>query len=240
MQTKLLPKITVCMATYNGEQFIQKQLESILPQLGNDDEIVISDDLSSDRTVDIIRQFNDNRIRILAGNKFGSAMLNFENTIKNASGDYIILADQDDVWMPDKLNVTINLLKKYDLVLSDCQVVNSKYEVMHESFFRLRNSKPGFWRNLYKNPYIGCCMAFRKDVLNYALPFPKQIHMHDWWIGLLVELKGQVYFYPSPLIQYVRHGNNASPTADGKGYGPVKRLQNRVNMLYSVFMRWLK
>ncbi|WP_332871507.1 glycosyltransferase family protein [Spirosoma rhododendri] len=89
------------------------------------------------------------------------------------------------------------LLQSNDLVLSDCQVVNEKSTIIHESFFRHRGSRTGFQHNLYKNSYVGCCMAFRREIVKYVLPFPPRVHIHDWWIGLLVEAKGRVCFFPS-------------------------------------------
>ena len=156
-----------------------------------------------------------------------------------ASHGMILLADQDDIWLPDKVEKIRELLKSSDLVLSDCQVVNENGAVIHESFFKHRGSKPGFWHNVYRNSYIGCCMAFRREITDYVLPFPKQIHMHDWWIGLLVEVKGRVCFYPKPLIRYVRHGSNASPTGE-KGYGLMERLRNRLFLVMCVAVRlWI-
>lgn len=90
--------ISVCMPTYNGEKFIRIQLESILSQLGNDDEIVISDDSSTDKTVEITKSFNDSRIHLLENNTFHSPIYNLENALKNAKGDFIFLSDQDDEW----------------------------------------------------------------------------------------------------------------------------------------------
>jgi glycosyltransferase involved in cell wall biosynthesis len=224
------------MATYNGEKFIGRQLNSILDQLMVDDEVIISDDSSTDQTIEIIKKINDPRIHLLEKQKFQSPLLNFENALKEASGDFIFLSDQDDIWLPDKISRIIPLFNQYDLILSDCEVVNEKNEQLQESFFKYRNSKPGFLNNLYKNSYIGCCMAFRREVLTYALPFPGNIHMHDWWIGLLVEAKGQVCFYPKPLISYVRHGGNASPTGES-GYGLMKQIYNRYILLLEVTKR---
>ena len=79
-------------------------------------------------------------------------------------------------------------------------------------------------------------MAFRREVLTYALPFPIHVHMHDWWIGLLVEAKGRVFFYPKTLIKYVRHGANASPTGE-TGYKWTRRLFNRFLLLLQVVKR---
>ncbi|MDE5758415.1 MAG: glycosyltransferase, partial [Allobaculum sp.] len=91
--------ISVCIATYNGERYIETQIRSILDQLNEDDEIIISDDSSTDRTLDIIRSLNDSRIKLFAGNKFHSRTFNFENALKQATGDFIFLSDQDDIWL---------------------------------------------------------------------------------------------------------------------------------------------
>ncbi|MFD2571263.1 glycosyltransferase family 2 protein [Spirosoma soli] len=231
-----MDKISVCIATYNGEKYIKKQLLSILPQLSENDEVIISDDNSTDSTLLIISQINDSRISVSVNKERSGPIGNFEQALKRATGNYIYLSDQDDIWEADKVKITQSLLKDHDLILSDCRVVNENNLVLHESFFNLRGSRKGFWHNLYKNSYVGCCMAFRKEILTYVLPFPRHIHMHDWWIGLLVEVKGKVYFYSSPLIKYVRHGNNASPTGE-KGYGLTKQVSNRFFMLLNVVKR---
>ncbi|SOD95078.1 glycosyltransferase family 2 protein [Spirosoma fluviale] len=228
--------ISVCIATYNGALFIERQLSSILIQLSVDDEVIISDDNSVDSTCQIINSLQDPRIRLLKNTHKSGPVGNFENALRTALGNIIFLADQDDEWLPGKVNETIALLEDYDLVLSDCQVVDKKGKLIYESFFHYRNSKPGFWRNLYKNSYNGCCMAFRRDVLDYALPFPSAIHMHDWWIGLLVEAKGRTYFYNKPLINYTRHGSNASPTSE-EGYSFQVKIVNRLLLFVSVAKR---
>lgn len=231
-----MSRISVCMGTYNGEKYIYQQLLSILPQLNSDDEIIISDDGSTDGTLAIVTRLSDGRIQIGTNKGQKGPLGNFEQAINRATGDLIFLADQDDIWLPDKVNVLRSLLQNNDLVLSDCQVVTETGKLIYESFFEHRRSRPGFWRNLYKNSYVGCCMAFRREVLTYALPFPPQVHMHDWWLGLLVEVKGRVCFYPKPLIHYVRHGGNASPTGEG-GYGIGVRLLNRFYLLWHVAKR---
>ena len=88
--------ISVCIATYNGEHYINQQLKSILSQLSYNDEIIISDDSSNDKTINIIESFNDKRIKLLKYQKYFNPIYNFENTLKNVSGDYIFLSDQDD------------------------------------------------------------------------------------------------------------------------------------------------
>ncbi len=229
-------RISVCMATYNGEKFVRSQLNSIICQLDVADEVIISDDNSSDNTVDIIKSFKDNRIRIIENKSNKGPKSNFEMALSQAANQYVILSDQDDVWLPHKVTTLVKLLSNYDLIVHDCDVINAFGVELHNSFFTLRGSKAGFWRNIIKNSYIGCCMAFKREILLYALPFPDTIHMHDWWIGLLVEGKGSTYFCEEKLIHYVRHGGNASPTG-GQGYGMMRKLSNRLTMLWHVCRR---
>src|SRR5688572_19081887 len=112
--------ISVCIPTFNGEKFIHRQLESIISQLSPDDEIVISDDSSSDNTLNIIKSLNDSRIKLLDNNHFRNPIFNLENALKHAKGDFIFLADQDDLWKENKVPLLLKKLNNYDLVLSNC------------------------------------------------------------------------------------------------------------------------
>ncbi|WP_018617644.1 glycosyltransferase family 2 protein [Spirosoma luteum] len=228
--------ISVCIATYNGERYVTKQLLSILAQLSEYDEVIISDDRSTDNTVAVIKEIKDRRISVTVNEYRSGPVGNFEKALKRAKGEYIFLADQDDIWLPGKVNSVLPLLHNYDLVLTDCIVINENNELIMPSFFEFRKSQPGFWRNLYRNSYMGCCMAFKRTILTYTLPFPDEVHMHDWWIGLLVEVNGSVYFHNQPLINYVRHGSNASPTGES-GYGALRRLRNRYYLLTNLLWR---
>ncbi len=230
--------ISVCLATYNGAGFVHKQISSILDQLGPADELIVSDDNSTDATLDIVMGVQDDRIKLIHNNLKKGLVSNFENALNHAKGNYVFLSDQDDVWLPDKVNHCVGLLAEYDLVLSDCIVVNQHDSVVWQSFFRHRGSKPGFLNNLYKNSYMGCCMAFRREVLTYVLPFPKAIHVHDWWIGLMVEVRGKPYFTNKPLINYVKHGGNATPTGE-KGYGLMRQLRERASLFWAITNRFV-
>ena len=201
-------KISVCLATYNGEAYIQQQLTSILTQLNQEDEVIISDDHSTDDTLTVIASFQDNRIKIFSNPNKSGAVTNFENALKQATGEIIFLADQDDVWLPDKVKIQVALLEKNDLVLSDAIVVDELGNVQHPSFFKMNYSGKGLIRNWVNNSYMGCCMAFNRKVLTHVLPFPEKIAMHDSWIGLNASLIGKSYFLNTPLIHYRRHGKN--------------------------------
>ena len=229
--------ISVCIATYNGEKYIKQQLDSILCQLKDDDEIIISDDNSTDGTLLIVESFKDSRIKIYPGNEFHSPIFNFENALKKAKGNYIFLCDQDDVWLSNKVSLMMDYLCNYDLVVSDCKIVDADLNIINESFFHTFSSGKGFCKNLIKNTYLGCCMAFKSEVLNYVLPFPKRIAMHDIWIGLSVELFGSVYFLDQPLIFYRRHGKNAS-FGGGKSHFSISyRIRYRIILLYLLLRR---
>ncbi len=227
-------KISVCMATYNGQKFVKQQLDSILSQLGDNDEVIISDDGSTDRTIDIINGFKDNRIKVYHCS-FRNPLQNFENAIIKSTGEYIFLSDQDDIWETNKVISMCELLNSYDLVVSDCRVVDENLITIYPSYFKLRNSKSGFFSNIYKNAYLGCCMAFNRKIFKYILPFPTKIHMHDWWIGLVTDLYGNTFFYEESLVLYRRHGNNASPTTESSFSLKIK-IKNRLMFLYNIFL----
>ena len=223
-------RCSVCMATYNGGKHVYRQVKSILDQLSPYDELLVSDDGSKDDTVSILNSFNDSRIRIFQNvNKKGPAG-NFSTALANARFEYIFLADQDDVWLPGKVKRHIELLQQYELVVSDAEVVDDNGKVLFPSFFKARNSGKGFMKNFKKNSYLGCCMSFRRSLLNRAFPFPHWLYMHDWWLGLVAELKGNVYFCHEIFLQYVRHSDNVTQTLE-QTLPLSKKIANRWGFL---------
>lgn len=196
---------SVCMATYNGEKFIAEQLTSILNQIAPDDEVIISDDGSTDGTCAIIESFGDQRITLLH-NKAHNFKHNFINALQHAHGDYIFLSDQDDVWLPNKYDICCNYLAQYDLVVTDNIITNATLETIHPSFFEFYHSGKGILKNILFHTYFGACMAFRRKILHYAIPMPTTSEIaHDNWIGLVAEIVGTVHFIPQPLMLYRRH-----------------------------------
>jgi glycosyltransferase involved in cell wall biosynthesis len=203
--------ISVCIATYNGEKYIQQQLLSILCQIGEKDEIIVSDDCSTDATLTIVKALQDKRIIVLENTKkFKSYNYNFENALKKASGDIIFLADQDDVWDKDRVENIIQYFKTYNLVICNCFYTDKDLNLLKGSWFESVNAGNGFVKNFIKNTYVGCCMAFNRKVLNAALPFPDNIDSHDTWIGLMAEMTGNPFFLDKQLHYFRRHGENFS------------------------------
>lgn len=205
-------KISVCIATYNGEEYIIEQLNSILPQLKEKDEIVISDDYSSDKTVMLIESLNDSRIKIFYNVKKKGYTGNFENALNNSSGDVIFISDQDDIWLPNKTQECLSQLKNFDFVVSDGRVVNSSLSVIYNSFFAISKPYSSLMGNIFKFSYLGCCMSFRKELLIKALPFPENhlLCTHDNWLFLVAASFYKVKIISEPLILYRRHNSNTS------------------------------
>ena len=212
-------KLSVALAAYNGESFILEQLASILPQLGENDEVVISVDPCKDNTLNVVTALSelDGRLKVIEGEGKG-LIKNFENAITHCTGDIIFLSDQDDKWAADKVETVLKHFFENgaDLVLHNCSLVDTFLNPIEggESFFALNGSKRGFAKNIIKNSYMGCCMAFRKEFVREFIPFPEGIPMHDQWIGLIAERCGAVIeFEEKPLLFYRRHGGNVSDTS---------------------------
>lgn len=224
------------MATYNGEKYISAQLDSILCQLSEADELVISDDSSTDDTVRIIESVEDRRIRLYTGNTFRDPIRNFQHCLQLAKGDLIFLADQDDLWIAHKYEKMCSLLAEYDLVVSDSIVVDEDLRVLEPSFFRFFGSGKGVIKNIIRSSYYGSCMAFRSSLLQAALPFPatKEIG-HDLWLGLVAEMTGKVLFYDEPLLYYRRHSEAFTRTGRGTSKRTLAaKIRGRLVMLQAI------
>lgn len=233
--------ISVCMATYNGEKFIREQIESILSQLGTNDELIISDDGSTDDTIKIINSICDPRIKLFHNQGRCGFVGNFENALRNAQNDYIFLSDQDDIWKKDKVKIVLQALEDYDLIVHDAEIIDGDGNPLGMNYYSIMHHYTNFFMNLWKTRWLGCCMAFRKEVLFYCLPFPSNIVAHDYWIGMLGMLKFQYCFLNDVLICYRRHGGNVSPSGEKSNYSLFYKLfTKRMNLLISLIKRLCK
>lgn len=230
--------VSVCMATCNGARYVVEQIQSILLQLAPADELVISDDNSTDNTVSLIQSFKDARIKLLqnTGKRLG-VIENFEKVLNHAKGDYIFLCDQDDVWLQSKVEICVQYLQHNLLVVTDCSVVNEDLSITHPSFFRYRHSGEGVLKNIWKNTFLGCCIGFRRELLKLSLPMPHKIPMHDMWLGLLANIHGNVAFIDKPLSLYRRHELAASSTASKSNFGLIAQLKIRLILTWHLFFR---
>ena len=219
--------VSVCMATFNGEKFIKEQIDSILCQLSDYDELIVSDDGSTDKTVDIIKSYNDRRISIFnhvrnfETNSLTSIVSsNFENAIKHAKGDYIFLSDQDDVWLPNKIEHTLQAILKMEtkepdkslLVFTDVFVVDSELKKISSSFIKREGYDVSVVTDVNRlavsNCIMGCTVMINSIAKQFVLPFSKYTLMHDWWIGLIIAKYGKVTYLDEPTSLYRQHSNN--------------------------------
>ncbi len=264
--------ISVCMATYNGGKFIREQLQSILQQLPEaltenaSAEVIISDDGSTDDTLDVIREFNDARIRILPPRESGESqaasaqgaaapatplgpVYNFERALAAAKGDVIFLADQDDVWLPGKVEQMMAVLQQgAGLAVHDAEFIDREGRAIpaastaipaaaSTTMWSRRPYKAGVFNNWLKNSYTGCCMALKREVLQAALPFPRNLPMHDQWLGLMAERHFSVVTVPKPLIQYRIHEKNATHLTGGGKTGLCQKIRWRLDLLRALVVR---
>lgn len=233
--------ISVCIATYNGERFIREQIDSILRQLSSDDEIIVSDDGSTDDTISIINSIEDKRIRVIEGPRKQSPTSNFECALKASKGDFIFMSDQDDVWKPNKVNICMEWLQRYDCVVSDAEVTDSSLNPLYPSLYAIMQVKQGrIYNTIWKNGYTGCCMAFRRNVLEASLPFPKDIPMHDIWIGNVAAYKYNVKFIPDTLIYFRRHEDTTSCNGKGSKYSIWQQMKFRWSVIKNIANLYIK
>lgn len=241
--------ISVCIPTYNGARFIQEQLISILTQLSADDQVIISDDNSSDATLEIVRSLNDSRIEVYShvaeDNPYKGIFKvmyavnrNMNNALKYAKGDYIFFADQDDVWLQNKVQKIISVLNSgADCVVHDCKIVDSDLTLLADSFFNYLSPHNGIWKTLIRSSFMGCCMAFNRRVLERAYPIPSMAIEHDTWVGLCALKIGTVKIIKDKLLLYRRHGKNVSFCSEGSQNSLYVKLKRRLAMLYCFVFR---
>lgn len=214
------------MATHNGARFVTIQLESILSQLAAGDELVVVDDASVDGTAALIAGVGDPRIRLLRNPYNLGVRASFERALRATRHPLVFLSDQDDVWLPGKRSILAAALAQGALLaLSDASVIDGAGDVVASSFMARRGGFRGsVFATVVKNRYLGCTMAFRRELLELALPIPAEVPMHDMWLGALAAQRGRVFYVGRPLIQYRRHDGNLSP---GRRAGLAQMLRWR-------------
>ena len=237
--------ISVAMATYNGAKYLREQIDSVLSQLDMDDELMISDDGSTDDTINIIKSYScDYRVHFYKNpSKVKGVITNFENAINMTTQEIVFLCDQDDVWLPNKISRMCREFEnsKVGLVVSSVRIVDEDLKDLKElqnTYLKDGQCKNGVVHNLIRNTYMGCCMAFRRELKEVFMPFPKNIPMHDSWIGLLVELNEiDVAYIPEELMLYRRHGNSVIVNKKTNLY---KKMDERFRLFYNLLLRQIR
>ena len=213
-------KVDILLATYNGEKYIKEQVESILNQTYENIQIIISDDCSTDKTRQVLKEYENNeKIKIFYQEKNLGYVKNFEFLLKQVESNLYMLSDQDDVWKKEKVEKSVEKIEneKLDLVFGDLEVVDENLNTLYKSYNRYMHliHKIKKYQKDYRLQYLyncmtGCTIISRNNWIDNVLPFPtnSKYMIHDYWLGLVIALNGKVGYIEEPYILYRQHGKN--------------------------------
>jgi glycosyltransferase involved in cell wall biosynthesis len=231
-----MTRVSVCMATYNGALYLEEQLESIVVQLGADDEVIVCDDCSTDVTSDNIRRCGDSRVKLVRNSRRLGHVKNFEKAMTLAGGCFIALSDQDDIWAAGRLNSMMNTLAPlplYALVVCDLEEIDGDGHTLEVALRLPAGPTHRLLQTirilLGRERYFGCCFMFRRELLRRLLPIPSRVEAHDIWIGLKACMYGRIVHTGEIGLKRRIHGNNLTPVHRRKLY---KVLRSRLVYLY--------
>ncbi|CAM4015524.1 glycosyltransferase [Arcobacter cloacae] len=207
--------VSIAMCTYNGSRFIKEQLDSILDQTYDNLEIVIVDDNSKDNTVEIINEYiqKDKRIKLFENTYNLGFVKNFEKAISLCVGDYIALADQDDIWKTNKLEIFLNEIKTNILIYSDSIVIDENSNISNKEFIRSNaNLVKGKCNKsfIFSNCVSGNTLMFKKEIIPYIIPIPLSVSFHDIWIAFVASTIGTITYTEESYTYYRRYNEQVT------------------------------
>ncbi|MFN8438138.1 MAG: glycosyltransferase [Cytophagales bacterium] len=213
-------KISIALCTYNGEKFIRDQINSFINQTIIPNEIVVCDDKSTDKTLEILNEFKKEHLNIhfeiLSNTSTLGVVKNFEKAISNCSGDIILLSDQDDLWVDNKIEKIVNYFiieTEIDVVFTNGYLMGNKEGTLWD-YAKFKSNRQKFWNNhgallsflKYKSICTGASMAIRKRAFSYILPINNDSNvLHDCWIGINAAYQNRIGFLPDKLFYYRIH-----------------------------------
>ena len=229
--------ISVAMAACNGERYIAEQIASILPQLGEADELIVSINPSRDQTEEIVRAFcrKDPRVKVFLCPILG-VLPNFENAIRQCRGEIIFLSDQDDIWAPEKVSRQLACFQDPSVggVCHACTLIDGSGSIISTPPGRGRRRYISVPEILLKNPVQGCCLAFRRELREVFLPFPQDIPMHDSWIGACISRESRLLYLDESLLLYRQHAG----TVTTRKHGSLRKMAaDRLHLLRNLLQR---
>jgi glycosyltransferase involved in cell wall biosynthesis len=217
--------VSIALCTYNGMPYLRELLKSIAGQSLAPAELVVCDDCSGDATPECLDQFSREAgfpVRIYRNSRRLGVIQNFAQAIALCDGNYVALCDQDDIWLPDKLAVSLKAMQEAEaagsedepvLAHTDLQVADLLGKAVAPSFMRMQKinhvTKEPLKTLLVQNFVTGCTVLINRPLIKAALPLPENSLMHDWWLALIAASLGRLVFIPQPTALYRQHGRNA-------------------------------
>ncbi len=226
--------ISIAMCSYNGERFIKEQIDSIITQTYKNFELIIVDDCSKDNTINIIKdyQLKDNRIKLFQNEKNLGFVKNFEKAISLCSGDFIALADQDDVWKRYKIEVFIKNIGTNLLIYSDAILIDQYSKETGSELIRPDGNLVAGKCNkafIFYNCVSGNTLMFKKELVKDIIPIPSEITFHDIWIAFLASTKGTITFTNEPMTYYRRYSEQITRNVTKDYKSIADRLNKKEN-----------
>jgi glycosyltransferase involved in cell wall biosynthesis len=216
----------VILAVWNGARYLPAMLDSLLSQTTRDFNILARDDGSRDGSLEILETYKprfDGRLRVIAGEPSGSATANFAILMRETKADYVLFADQDDVWKPEKVELSLRSLKEAEAkygrstpiyCATDITVVNEDLQVISASYWKWKRLRPSMMSSLSQSlicvPIQGMASGINRALLDLANPVAEKAISHDWWTQLIAAAMGKVICDPTSTALYRVHGGNAS------------------------------
>lgn len=231
---------SICICTYNGNLYLHEQIMSILSQISHDDEVIVIDDCSSDNTVDLILNYQDNRIKVIVNEFNLGPVKSFEKAITQAKNGLIFLSDQDDIWKEGRYQIMKSTLLESDAFLLSSNSIfigknNESINFKIDGVFA--NDSKNYIGNIIdifigKTNYYGCCMIFKNQLIDIILPIPSFVESHDLWIAMCSNLAKKNIHIDEPTLMRRIHGNNASVISRGI----IKKIQTRFLFVIQIFV----
>lgn len=223
-------RISFVLASYNGAGFIEEQLTSILASLGPDDEIVVSDDGSTDATLECVSAVRDTRIRLLSGGERLGYQGNFARAMAASTGRFIFFSDQDDICLAARVPLSLTALERHWCVCGDATVVDSQLKPMQASHFAAHGARFDLVSLIARPPVIGATLACRREFVDACIPFPVGVP-HDMWLASQAARMGELAAVREPFILYRRHAAAVSATASTSQRPIRERLIERYRLV---------
>jgi len=219
------PLVDILLSTYNGQKYLGAQIDSLFSQTYQDWNLIIRDDGSKDGTVEIIKSYRarypDKLTFVEDASANLGASLNFGRLLEHAGADYMMFCDQDDVWLPDKVELTLHRMLDMEkafgrdmplLVHTDLTVVDENLAAVSDSFWKYQKLDPdkgkSFSRTLVYNVMTGCTAMINRRLRDLAVPIPGEAVMYDWWLVLVASAFGRIGVITRPTVLYRQHGKN--------------------------------